>query len=140
MVLGFVVAAFVLGVIAIILAFTLQWWALAPGNETAVPLDAYASMNSLQAFEASVAISKEARRVRLARQERVRKLLTPVAFGLSGSPVIFALAALFLAGDREAAIVCAMTATIGLGFTTVAYFSARHARQKGTHSALQVDQ
>jgi hypothetical protein len=135
------VAAFVLGAVAIILSFTLQWWALAPGTlQDQNALLPNAAMNGPNTFEAAVAASKEARRVRLARQERVRKILTPVAFGLAGLPFIFALAALFLAGDREAAIVCAMTATIGLGSTTGAYFSGRRARQKATRSALQMDQ
>jgi hypothetical protein len=136
-----VVAAFVLGVIAIILSFAWRWQTLLPRNlrkQNAVQPDT--AMNGLQTFEAAVEASNEARRARLARQERVRKILTPVAFGLSGLPVIFALAALFWAGDREAAIVCVMTATISLGYTTVAHVFAKHGRQKVSHSALQADQ
>jgi hypothetical protein len=135
-----VVAAFVPAVVAIILSFTWQWWALAPGNlRNQSPLQPDAALKGSQMFEAALAASEEAGRVRLARQERVRKILTPVAFGLSGLPLIFAPAAL-LVGDREAAIVCAMTGTIGLGFTTATYFSARRARKKATHSAPQVHQ
>ncbi len=134
---GLAVAAFVLGVVAILLAFTWRWQALVR-NQGALQLDS--AMDGPQTFEAAVAASKESRRARLARQERIRRILTPVAFGLSGLPVIFALAALFLAGDREAAIVCAMISTISLSFTTTAYVSAKHGRQKATHSTPQGNQ
>lgn len=97
-------------------------------------------VTTTQTFEAVVAASKVSRRARLARQQRIRRFLTPVAFGLSGLPVIFALAALFLAGDREAAIVCAMISTISLSLTATAYLSAKHGRQKATHSALDGNQ
>jgi hypothetical protein len=136
-----IVAAFVLGVVAIILSFTLRWQALVRKNsrhQSAVHLDA--EMDGLQIFEAAAVASKESRRARVARQERIRKILIPVAFGLSGAPAIFALAALFLAGDSEAAIVCAMTATVGLGASAAAYFFAKHERHKAIHSGIQADQ
>jgi hypothetical protein len=131
---GLVVAAFVLGLVAMLLAFTWRWQALVR-NQSAVQSDT--AMDGPQTFDAAVAASKETRRASLARRERIRRILTPVAFGLSGLPVIFALAALFLAGDREAAIVCAMISTLSLSFTTTAYVSAKHVRQKATHSTLQ---
>ena len=136
-----VVAAFLLSVIAIVVSFTWRWRALVPGNlgnQHVVRPDA--EMNGPQAFEAAEAASKEARRARLARQERLRKVLTPVAFGLSGLPLIFALVALVFAGDHEAAMVCAMMGTIGLGFTAASYYSAKLARQKAVSSTLQAHQ
>jgi len=135
-----VVAAFVLCVIAIILSFTLRWHALVRKNmrnQGAVQLDA--AMDGPQIFQAAVASARESRRARLARQGRIRKILTPVAFSLSGSPVILALVALYSAGDREAAIVCIIMATVGLGSNSVAYFSAKYERRKVTHSTLQAD-
>jgi hypothetical protein len=50
-----------------------------------------------------------------------------------------ALAARFLLGDREAATVCAVIAAISLSFTTMAFFSAKHERQKSAHSAPDVE-
>jgi len=134
---GLAVAVLVLGLVAILFAFTWRWQALVR-NQSAVQLDT--AMDGPQTFEAAVAASRVSRRARLVRRERIRRFLTPVAFGLSGLPVIFALAALFLAGDREAAIVCAMISTISLSFTTTAYVFAKHGRQKATHSTLQGDQ
>jgi len=127
------IAAFVLGVIAIIIAFTWHWWALAPGLRSQGAAQPDAVMNVPREFAAAEAASKEARRATVARQERVRKVLVPVAFGLAGSTVIIALAAFFWAGDREATTVCAMIACIALGSTTASYSSARRARQKAIH-------
>lgn len=136
----FVLGAFVLSVIAVIASLTRRRKVSMlekQGIQSAVPPDA--PMDGPQTFEAAVAASREARRARLSREVRIRKILAPIAFGLSGLIVILALAARFLADDREAAAVCAMMAAISLGSTTMAFFSAKHARQKAAHSALQVD-
>jgi hypothetical protein len=136
-----VLAAFALSVIVVIVSITRRRQASVvdkQGIQSAVQLNA--AMDVPQAFEGAVAASQEARRARLSREERIRTIITPVAFGLSGLQIIFALAALFLASDREAATVCAMMAAISFCCTTTAYLSAKHARQKAAHSALQVDQ
>jgi heme exporter protein D len=128
-----VLAAFVLSVIAVIIAVIVsvtrrrQVSVLEKeGIQTAMQLDV--AKDGPQAFEAAVAASQKAHRARLSRKERIRRILTPIAFGLSGLIVIFALAAFFLAGDREAATVCAMMAAFSFSFTTIAYLSAKHAR------------
>ncbi len=128
-----VVAAFMLCVTAIVVSFALRWQALIRKNMR-IPAVAHVEtrMDGSALFEAAVAAAEAHRRARLARQERIRRILTPIAFGLSGSPVILALVALYLAADREAAIVCIMIATVGLGSTSMAYLSARHARPKAT--------
>jgi hypothetical protein len=134
-------AAFVLSVIVVIVSIMRRRHASVvkkQGIQSAVQLNA--ATDGPQTFEAAVAASLEARRARLSREERIRRIMTPVAFGLSGLIVIFALAALFLAGDREAARVCAIVAAISFSCTTMAYLSAKHVRQKAAHSALQVDQ
>jgi hypothetical protein len=138
-----VLAAFVLSVIAVIVIVWItrrrQVSVLEKeGIQTAMQLDV--AKDGPQAFEAAVAASQEARRARLSREDRIRRILTPVTFGLSGLIVIFALAAFFLAGDREAATVCAMLAAFSFSFNTIAYLSAKHGRQKAAHSALRVDQ
>lgn len=131
------VTAFVLTVIAVIVLFTWRWQAMVlanPINQSAVQLDA--AMDGSQAFEAAIAASQEARRARISRTERNRKVLIPVAFGLSGLTGVCALAALFLAGDREAATVCAVDAVILLFLTAAAYLSAKHASQKARRLPL----
>ena len=135
-----VLVAFVLSVIAVIASVTQRRQVSMlekQGIQSAVQPDA--AVDGPQAFESAVAASREARRARLSRAVRIRKILTPIAFGLSGVIVVLALAARFLAGDREAAAVCAMIAAVSLSFTTMAFVSAEHARQKAAQSALQVD-
>jgi hypothetical protein len=136
-----VLVAFVLTVIAIIVSVTRRRQVAALEDQeiqSAEQLDA--ETDPSKKLAAAMAASQEARRARLSRKARIRGILTPVEFGLSGLIVMFALAALFLAGDREAATVCALMAAISFGFTTTACLSARHARQKAAHSALGVDQ
>jgi hypothetical protein len=134
-------AAFGLSLIAMIVSVTLRR-RVAVLEEGEIrrtgPIDA--TMDGPQIFAAAVAASQKARRARLSRQERIRGILGPVAFGLSGLIAMFALAALFLADDRKAATVCAWMATLSFGFTITAYLSAKRAREKAAHSALGVDQ
>jgi len=127
-----------LSIIAVILAVLQRRQIRMPAQReirSAVPRDA--AMAGLEAFEAAAAASRAARHARLARAERIRGILTPVVFCLCGSMVLFALAA-FVAGDREAATVCAMLAAITCSFTTMAYLSARRAGQKAAESAAPV--
>ncbi len=122
-----VLAAFMLTVAAVVVSVRRRRQVPAPGdleNQNAGRLDA--ATDASQIFAAAVAASQEVRRARLAREAKIRGTLTRVAFGLSGLIVIFALAARFLAGDREAATVCAVLAAISLGFTSTAYLSAKH--------------
>jgi uncharacterized membrane protein YadS len=92
------------------------------------------------ALDAAIAARLQLRRERLLRAERNRRILTPVAFGLSGCTAILALAAFFLARDREAARSCAAIACVSLSITTFAYFAAQSARMKAVDSAREMDQ
>lgn len=90
-----------------------------------------------QALDAVIAGRLQLRREKLLRAERNRRILTPVCFGLSGCIVILALAAFFLAHDREAARSCAAIACVTLSMTTFTYFAAESARKKAVDSMDQ---
>ena len=64
-----------------------------------------------QALDAAIAASLQSRREKLLRAVRRQRILTRVAFGLSGCVALSALAA-FLAGDPKAAALSAMTASM----------------------------
>ncbi len=124
-------AAFLLSVIAIIVSAALRRQLASPedeGIQNTERRDAAADVP--QIFATALAASQMARSAKLSRRARTQAILTPVLFALCGFILIFALAAFFLAGDRKAATVCTLMATISLGFTTTTYLSAKHARQK----------
>jgi hypothetical protein len=128
-----VVVAFVLTVGAVTVSFALRRQVWAPGkrgNQIAEQFDA--SMADPQTFQAAVATSQAARRARLVRRERIRKILTPIAFGLSGVVVVLAFVAYLFAGDREAALVCTMMAVVSFSFATLAYVYAKRASHDAT--------
>jgi hypothetical protein len=93
-----------------------------------------------QALDAAIAARLQLHREKLLRAERRRRILTPVCFGLSGCIAILALAAFFLAHDREAARSGAAIACVTLSMTTFAYFAAKSARNKAIDSAREMDQ
>jgi hypothetical protein len=79
-----------------------------------------------QALDAANAAAREARREKLLRTARNQRIRTRVALGLSGCIAIGALAALFLAGDREAATLIAIMACITV---TIAVISGQAGRK-----------
>jgi UMF1 family MFS transporter len=78
------------------------------GTQSAEQLNA--ARGATQTFEAAVAASQEARRASLSRQERIRGIIIPIAFGSSGVIAILALTAVFLTHGREAAVAYTMLA------------------------------
>ena len=124
-----VLGAFVLSVIVVMVSVMRRRQALIVeqhGARSAVQPNA--TMDVTQTFEATVAASQDARRARLLRRQRIRRITILVAFGLSGAIAILALTAVFLTGDREAAIVCVMMAAISISFTIMAFLSAKRTR------------
>jgi len=124
-----VLAAFVLCVTVVMVSVMRRRQALIveqQGAQSAAQPNA--TMDVTQTFEATVAASQDARRARLLRRQRIRRITILVAFGLSGVIAMLALAAVFLTTDREAAIVCAMMAVISFSFTTMAFLTAKPAR------------
>jgi hypothetical protein len=124
-----VLAAFILSAIAVTVSVLRRHEASIVEKQGAQSADQpNATMDVMQTFEAAVAASQAARRARLSRRERIRRIGIFVAFGLSGVVVILALAAVFLIGDRKAAVMCAMMAAISLNYTTMAFLSTKRAR------------
>jgi hypothetical protein len=97
-------------------------------------------INAPQALDVAIAARLQLSCEKLLRAERNRRILTRVAFGLSGCIAILALAAVFVAHDREAVRIGATIACVTLSMTTFAYFAAKSARKKAVDSAREMDQ
>lgn len=96
-------------------------------------------MDAPQVLEAEIATLLRRRREKLLRAEQRRRILTAITFGLSGCIVILALAAFFVAHDREAARIGAAMACVALSMTTFAHFAAQYAGKRAMHSAQEID-
>jgi hypothetical protein len=86
-----------------------------------------------QALDAAIAASRQSRREKLVRAVRNQRIRTQVAFVFSGCIAIFALAAFFLAHDREATEILAMMTCVTFGVT----YPAGKTGQKKAVSALR---
>jgi len=80
-----------------------------------------------QALDAAIAANRHARCEKLVRAVRNQGTRTRVAFALAACIALFALAAFFLAGDREAATILGMMACVTFGVT---YSAGKTGRQK----------
>ncbi len=125
-----VLAAFVLATIVILVSVTQRRRSMAEVQETQHAMQLAAPVDVIRAFETLQATRESARRTRLAREQRIRSVATPAMFCLSGLSVVCALAAWLFAGDAEAAIICAMMAATTVGYSTMAYLSAKRARHR----------
>jgi hypothetical protein len=90
-----------------------------------------------QALDAAIAAGREARREKLLRTARNQRIRTRMALGLSGCIAVGALAAFFLAGDREAAALIAVMACITVNVTII---SGQAGRKKVIESLREMDQ
>jgi hypothetical protein len=89
-----------------------------------------------QALDAAIAASLQSRREKLLRSVRSQRILTRVAFGLSGCAALCALAA-FLVGDPKAAAFSAMMTCVTFSFT---YIAGKAGRKKAVDSLREMDQ
>ena len=90
-----------------------------------------------QALDAAIAASRQARREKLVRAVRNRRIRTRMAFAISVSIAIFALTAFFLAHDPEAAAILAMMACVTFGVT---YTAGKTGQKKAADSLREMDQ
>jgi hypothetical protein len=94
-------------------------------------------INTPQALDAAIAAGREARREKLLRTVRNQRIRIRVVLAMSGCVAIGALAAFFLADDREAAAVIAMMAFVSAIFAII---SGQAARKKVLESSRPTDQ
>jgi hypothetical protein len=76
-------------------------------------------IDTSEALKAAIKVSLNVRHERLMRAARNQKILTGVVFGLAACTALFSLAA-FVAGDREAATIIALSACLTFCFACVA--------------------
>ncbi len=82
------------------------------------------SIDIPEAFEAAVKAGQQVRRERLLRGVRNRSLRTGVVIGLAVGTVVLAFAA-FVAGDREAAILIGVMASLTTGAACAGWSAGR---------------
>lgn len=88
-------------------------------------------------LDAAIAASKQARRERLVRAARNQRIRTKVSYVLAGCVALSALAAHFLAGDAEAAVVLTLIACLNFCLTFIA---GRVARERAADALRELDQ
>jgi O-antigen/teichoic acid export membrane protein len=84
-----------------------------------------------QTLDAAIAAQRRARRVKLQRSIRSQRIRTRVSFAMTGCVALFALAAFFLAHDREAAVILTIITCVSFG---VNYSAGKVGRKKAIDS------
>ena len=90
-----------------------------------------------QALDAAIAAHRQARREKLLRSVRNQGIRTRVALALTGCMALLALAACFIAHDREAAATLAIITCVTFGVT---YAAGTAGRKKAIDSLREMDQ
>jgi hypothetical protein len=76
-----------------------------------------AVIDTPQALDAAIEANRHARRDKLVRAMRNQRFRTRIPLGLSGCVTLFALLPYFLAGDKEAAAILPITASVTFATT-----------------------
>ena len=93
------------------------------------------SINTPDMMNALIAASLQTRRTKLLRAARNQRIRTRFGYGCSGCIALMALAAIFLAHDRQAAVTLSLTAFVTFSF---AHFVGRANQKKLADSLRQM--
>jgi CDP-diglyceride synthetase len=93
------------------------------------------SIGTPDTMDALIAASLQTRRTKLLRAARNQRIRTRFGYGCSGCIALLALAAIFLAHDRQAAVTLSLTAFVTFSF---AYFVGRAGQKKLAESLRQM--